>query len=160
MKAYRASATKIVKAPPEVVYAILADYRSGHQKILPKPYFLFTSVEQGGTGAGTIIRFQMRVLGTIRSYRAVISEPQPGRQLDEIYLEPDGMVTRFLVQPDARNDSRVTIMTEGKTPRTGLIGSLERLITMVCLRHIFRKELSLLAAVAEESSDVYFRRER
>lgn len=150
MKPYRAAGTRIIQATPAKVYAVLADYGGEHRKILPKPYFQPLVVEEGGRGAGTIIRFQMRVFGRTQDYRATITEPEPGRQLDEIYLQPEGVVTRFLVQPLAENQhSKVTITTEGPTRTNGLAAWFERLVAAVYLRRIFRKELDLLARLVE-----------
>ena len=57
MKLQIATASKQIHAPAEVIYEILADYRSKHPLILPKPYFLYLDVEEGGAGAGTIVNF-------------------------------------------------------------------------------------------------------
>jgi hypothetical protein len=43
-----------IAAAPAQVYAIIANYREGHPRILPKEFSGLT-VEQGGIGAGTII---------------------------------------------------------------------------------------------------------
>ena len=150
MKPYRATAARIIHAAPEKVYAILADYRNGHPNILPKAHFSLIEVEKGGVGAGTIIRFQMKVLGKIQNYRASITEPVPGHRLDEIYSEPEGIVTRFVVQPFANDQqSKVTIITEGPTTRIGVAGWLERVVAGHYLRRIFKQELNLLAELAE-----------
>jgi hypothetical protein len=55
--------------------------------ILPKPYFTKLEVEQGGMGAGTIIRIHMRVFGAERILRQRVSEPDPGRILVEQDME-------------------------------------------------------------------------
>lgn len=55
MSQIHAQATAVIDAPPEVVYAILADYRADHPAILPKQYFAECAVEEGGQGAGTVI---------------------------------------------------------------------------------------------------------
>ena len=56
------SAERTVPAPAAAVYALLADYRAGHPRILP-PAFSDLTVLQGGTGAGTVIRFALRLAG-------------------------------------------------------------------------------------------------
>ena len=56
-------------------------------------------MEQGGIGAGTVIRFQMSALGQKRTLRAEITEPEPGRVLVETYLDSNGAVTTFTVDP-------------------------------------------------------------
>jgi hypothetical protein len=68
-----ATATKIINAPAERIYEILADYRNNHPRILPRHYFLSLDVEAGGFGAGTIVNFKMRILGQTRSFRSLIT---------------------------------------------------------------------------------------
>jgi len=62
MDSYQVMESALIKAPAEQVYNIIADYHNGHPTFC-QAYFLNLEVEQGGVGAGTIIRFQMRVLG-------------------------------------------------------------------------------------------------
>ena len=140
-----------IKAPAEHVYAILANYYDGHPTILPRQYFSDLQVEQGGIGAGTVIRFQMHVLGKTQTFRAAIAEPEPGRVLVETNL-PAGAVTTFTVDPRAEGrHTQVTIITELET-RDGILGLLERFLTTVTLRRIYAQELGLLAARAEKST--------
>src|SRR5438270_3776904 len=106
------SASAVIPARRERIYSLISNYRDGHPRILPKQ---FTSlvVEEGGIGAGTIIRFQMRVFGRKQTFRAAITEPEPGRVLVETYLDSNGAVTTFTVNPGhAPADSNVTISTE------------------------------------------------
>lgn len=152
MKTLRVTASAIIEAPAERVYAIIADYRNGHPRILPKPYFLSLEVEQRGIGAGTVIRFQMRVLGKTQTSRATITEPEPGRVLVETN-EPSGVVTTFLVEPrEEGRHAEVTFRTDLPT-RGGVFGPLERFLARWMLRRIYAKELALLAVVAEGRND-------
>jgi hypothetical protein len=147
MPRHRVSAEAVVDAPPGLAYAIIADYRDGHLRIIPRPPFVSLGVEQGGTGAGTVIRFQMRVLGRVRTFRAAITEPEPGRVLVETDLDT-GTVTTFAVVPveDGRK-SRVNISTDILT-RGGLLGRVERLLVTRLLQPVYRRELEQLGAVA------------
>ena len=83
------SASAVIPARRERVYSLISNYRDGHPRILPKQ-FSNLIVEQGGTGAGTVIRFQMSVFGMKRTFRAVITEPEPGRVLVETDLDANG----------------------------------------------------------------------
>lgn len=141
------SASAIIPARREKVYALIANYRDGHRRIVPKQFSDIT-VDEGGIGAGTVIRFQMTVLGRKQNYRAVISEPEPGRLLVETYLEPAGTVTTFRVDPgSAPADSHVTISTELPV-RSGFMGLIEKTAATLLLRSIYQKELANLARVA------------
>jgi hypothetical protein len=138
------SASKAIAASPGLVYSIIADYREGHPSILP-PQFTNMTVEQGGTGVGTIIRFSMRFLGKTQHFRGAISEPEPGRVLTETYLETNGAVTSFIVDPGpALGQSRVTVTTSLNV-RGGFLGKIERLLSTRILHPIYLHELELLA---------------
>ena len=134
-------------ASPELVYAIIADFREQHPRILPRQ-FSDPEVEKGGVGAGTIIRYRLRVWGKTQAVRAVISEPQPGRVLVETVLNGSGAETTFTVRPGPSPGlADVTISTELPV-RSGLLGAIERAFTSRFLRPIYREELALLAAAA------------
>jgi len=138
-----------IHAAPARVYGIIADYRNGHPSILPDAFSGLT-VERGGTGAGTIIRFRMRVFGRTQTFRATVTEPEPGRVLVETYLETNGAITTFTVNPGQdQGTSKVTISTELPV-RPGVLGAIERALTTRFLRPIFARELELLAAHAGE----------
>lgn len=139
---------QIPAAPPRV-YGIIANYIDDHPRILPRE-FSDLVVEQGGIGSGTIIRFKMRVLGRTQNYRAIITEPEPGRVLVESYLEPEGTVTTFIVDPEANGtQSRVTFST-AMPVKSGFVGKIERFVSTRVLRPIFMRELQLLSARATQ----------
>ena len=79
----KVKAEEVLDARPEDVYATIADYRKGHPSILPKESLYDLQVEEGGYGAGTIIRFKSRILGVEQSFHHRVSEPEPGRVLVE-----------------------------------------------------------------------------
>lgn len=144
---YEIAASKLIDAPAKKIYDILADYRHGHPLVLPKPFFVSLQVEQGGVGAGTIVRFQMKVFGGVRDFRATISEPEPGRVLVETNDGTD-VVTKFIVDPrNAGKSAHVTIITT--TPvRDGWAGKVEGWMTKQVLYPIYVTELEQLAQVA------------
>jgi len=153
MKPYRATASALIDAPPKIVYDILVDYRGGHPLILPGNYFVSLDVENGGVGAGTIISFQMRIFGKLQTFRAAITEPEPGRVLSESDLDGAASTTSFIV--DARDQNRsceVTIATERMTERSGLLGALERFLAISFLQRVYRAELKLLSELAVDTS--------
>jgi uncharacterized protein YndB with AHSA1/START domain len=150
MKTQQVSASAIINAPASQVYSLLADYRDGHPRILPKQYFSSLEVERGGVGAGTVIRFQMRAPGTTRTFLADITEPEPGRVLVESNrVETDSAVqsvTTFTVDPiNGEQQARVTISTTLSASNW-----LEGLFTSMFLRRVYAQELKQIAALAEE----------
>src|SRR5829696_2570481 len=150
MRRYRVDASATIAAPARRVYAILADYREAHPRILPRRYFRALDVEQGGVGAGTVFRLTMRVLGRSETTRAAVTEPEPGRILVES-VAGGGPVTTFIVTPAGAQgqESQVTISTELPTRAGPVLGVLERWLTRTMLRRIYAEELALLAEYAE-----------
>jgi hypothetical protein len=149
MPRHQVTVEAVVEAPAERAYALIADYRDGHPRIIPRPPFVSLDVEQGGTGEGTVIRFEMRILGRTRTFRAAITEPEPGRMLAETDLDT-GAVTTFTVLPveDGRK-SRVIIRTDLDT-RGGLLGVVERFLVTRLLRPTYQREIERIGAVASE----------
>ncbi|MGD8320989.1 MAG: SRPBCC family protein [Gemmatimonadota bacterium] len=135
-----------VAAQAPVVYGILSDYHEGHPRILPPSAFAGLSVEEGGKGAGTVIRFGMKSFGRVTWVRASVEEPHPGRVLlERIRGEPE-VETRFVVDPTEEGHSRVTIETTW-TPR-GFRALFERMLGPRFLRRVYREELENLERVA------------
>jgi hypothetical protein len=147
MRTHRIAASAQISAPPARVYQLLADYREGHPRILPDQ-FSDLAVERGGRGAGTIIRFRLRLAGRSQLFRAAVGEPEPGRVLTETNLEGRMAITTFTVAPGSQRDtSHVTISTDVAV-RRGLVGALQRVLTTAVLRPVYRAELQRLAAFA------------
>ena len=143
----RIVASAVINAPAAAVYGIIADYRRGHPRILPRE-FRNLEVEEGGVGDGTLIRFQTRVWGATRTMRAAITEPEPGRVLVEADRDSE-TVSTFIVDPAPGGQGvRVTIMTDLAVP-AGLRGLVERALSPRLLRRIYAAELEKLRALAE-----------
>ena len=146
---FTVSVSARVAAPAATVYPLIADYRDGHPRIVPPRYFRNLVVEKGGYGAGTMIRFDMTVLGSTRQAHAVVTEPAPGRALVETEMR-SGIVTTFTVDPVGPGACDVTISSE--LPRKpGLAGTIERLVTTRILPKIYRAELARIATCAAPS---------
>jgi len=145
MAPYSISRSLRIAAPPARIYGLIADYRNGHPRIVPKQ-FTNLRVESGsGVGAGTVIRFDVTVLGRTDHFKAIVSEPEPGRMLVETNLEPNDSVTTFIVEPEDRGRAaNVTIRTE-LNARPGVIGAIERFITARVLPPMYDAELRNLS---------------
>ena len=141
------TASAIIPARRERVFSLIANYRDGHPRIVLKQ-FSGMVVEQGGVGAGTVIRFQLSVFGRKQTFRAAITEPEPGRVLVETDLDANGAITTFIVDPGAAPaDCHVTISTELKV-RSGFQGFIEKTLSTLLLRPMYLQELANLARVA------------
>jgi len=140
------TSSQFVASSARVAYSVLADYRGGHARILPRKYFGPLHIEAGGFGAGTRIRFQMRILGIVRETSTEVDEPEPSRVLRE--RDGQGTVTTFTVEADARGGCNVTIATTLRL--SGFGGWLQRWIVPPLLRRIYREELQNLANLAPQ----------
>lgn len=146
------SASRELSAPPARVFAVIADYRTAHPAILPRQYFTKLDVLEGGSGAGTRLRGEMRVYGRVVTFEHTVSEPEPGRVL----LEKDvagTTETRFTVDALA-SGSRLTIETRFRTEREGLLGKLERWMTAGFLRKVYVEELELIERYCATSAPI------
>ncbi len=152
MKQQHIAASSVINAPPQQVYAILADYEVSHPSILPKQYFPSIEVTRGGVGAGTALRFQMKAGNSTRSFIADVTEPEPGRVLVErnrLEADPNATsVTTFTVDPNGERQTHLTIATEMTVSNW-----LEGLVTMLFLRRVYAQEMKQIAALAEKQSN-------
>jgi polyketide cyclase/dehydrase/lipid transport protein len=147
MRHYRVSISGKIPAPPARVYGSIADYRHHHPHIVPPEHFPRLEVLEGGTGAGTRTRVEMRVLGATRVFEQVVTEPEPGRVLMETNQDGSGVTTFTVDECDGGESAQVTIATEFAA-RPGVSGFLERLVTSLVLPGIYRKEIARLAEYA------------
>lgn len=140
-----ATAERHIDAPADRIYGYIRDYQVHHPRFLPREFGPLT-IEAGGIGAGTVLRFSMTVGGRTTSYRVTVDEPEPGRVLTESDASL-GMVTSFTVEPDG-NGCRVRIDTSWNAG--GLGGLMQRLFAPGVLRGIYAKELTCLEQYAAD----------
>jgi len=149
MPQHRVAASRIFDASPQRLYDVLADYRQGHPRILPRPQFGSLTVVEGGRGQGTVFDLEVQLRGRKRSMRGIVSEPEPGRCLVECY-QGEPTVTSFTIEPMfSGQHARVTITTETSV-HGGLRGAFERRFATRALQSLYVRELAQLAAVAAE----------
>ena len=132
------------------MYGYLADMREHHPKFLPAAFSDFT-VETGGVGAGTVTRFKTTAGGRTREYRMEVSEPEPGRVLQESDTN-SSLVTTFTVTPEG-DSSRVRIETSWDGAG-GIGGFFERTFAPRAMRGIYDDELERLDAYARQNTGV------
>lgn len=143
---YTVEAEATLNAPAAKVYAILADYHDGHPRVLPSA-FTDLKVIRGGFGAGTVIDVGMKAFGKVRIVRGYVTEPEPGRVLEEAYPDSD-IVTRFYITPVSASECRVRIWSE-MTGKGGPLGWVERKLVRGFLEKVYREELRLIEAAAK-----------
>jgi hypothetical protein len=129
-----------IEARPETVYAVLADYRTHHPRIMP-PAFSDLRVEEGGVGAGTVFTIAVRVLGRRQRLHMRVAEPEPGRVLTETDLDT-GVVTEFAVLP--ADGGTLARMSSSWETAPGLRGLADRLVRPQLERRTFADQLRRL----------------
>ena len=137
------TAERLIAAPADVLYHVLADYREHHRPegFLP-PAFSDVVISRGGVGAGTEVSWNVDAGGRRRPVHATISEPEPGRTLLET---APGLETTFTVTP-ADGGARVRFDTVIDDP--GIQGLMTRLFAGRLLAPIYADELDRLETYA------------
>ena len=93
----------------------------------------------------------MQIPGRLRTFRAAVTEPEPGRVLVETDLDM-GAITTFTVEPgDSGRRSCVTVTTDTKA-RGGVLEAIESWLTKRLLHPIYIKELKQLAGVTRNQT--------
>jgi hypothetical protein len=148
---FRVVASRVIGASATVAYGLIADYKGGHQQILPDKYFGNLRATKGGYGDGTEIAFEMYPFGmkrAVQQSRARVTEPEPGRVLVETDLDR-GFVTTFTVDAASPTTARVEFVTTVPRKR-GVLGAIERVVTTRFLSTVYDAELEQLDRVARD----------
>lgn len=143
MSEIHAGAERVVHAAPEEVHALLADYRGGRPAILTDNYRDY-HVEEGGTGAGTVVAYRFRAGNRERDYRMRVEEPFAGRELLE-RDERSSFTTVWSIEPAGDGHSRVKIESSWRGAG-GVGGVFERLFAPLGLRRVYADVLGRLDA--------------
>ena len=149
----KVQASHEIDARPEAIYSVIADYNVGHQAILPRPTFESMIVEEGGYGAGTLIRLRVRAFGKVFHYLQRVSEPEPGRVIQETEINT-GQLTKFILEPlNNGTRTRVTIYSEFPAQSKALV-AIERIMHRFVSKRLFMVELRQLEAYVKAQSGV------
>ena len=89
-------------------------------------------------------------MGRTDRYKALVSEPEPGRVLVERNVEPNDSVTTFIVDPEDGRAATVTIRTE-LNARPGVMGAIEKFLLKRVMPGLYAQELRLLELRATEA---------
>ena len=144
----RVSAERVIDAPADLVYRLIADHGEHHRRFLPDAFSEF-QVESGGIGAGTVTTFKVNAGGRARAYRMEVAEPEPGRVMTESDRN-SSLVTTWTVEPED-GAARVTISTTW-IGAGGIGGFFERTFAPRVMRGIYTDELGRLNAYAREQA--------
>lgn len=138
MKTYDVKVKRMIDATHSQVYNIVIDMEE-HRRILPKQ-FESLDVLKGGKGAGTIFRLNMNVMGNRSSLEMTITEPEPGRIVQERDETADVTTTWMLTPVEGGNRCLIQLTSKFRS-KPGFAGIVERLIIPPVIRSIYRREL-------------------
>jgi hypothetical protein len=142
-RSVRVSVERSVAAPPERVYQMLADYRDTRRRILTANYLDYR-VEEGGTGAGTVISYRLQAAGRERSYRLRVETPAINTLVERDTAS--SLVTTWRVMRAPNAASIVRLVTEWQAA-PGIRGLFERTFAPRGLRRIYDELLRRLEEV-------------
>ena len=146
MTQIQAVADRVIQAPADTVYRLIADHEQHHPQFLPGNFSDF-QVESGGVGEGTVTTFKVTAGGRTRAYRMQVAEPEPGRVMTESDTD-SSLVTTWTVEPED-GGSRVQISTTWNGAG-GIGGFFERLFAPRAMRSIYADELERLDQYARQ----------
>jgi hypothetical protein len=119
------------------VYNLIVDMDE-HRRILPKE-FESLEVLAGGKGEGTVFRLTMNVMGSRTTLVMNLTEPEPGRLVQE-QDKNAGITTIWRLIPEAGGGCSLRLTS--RFPRKpGPAGWVERLATSTMIRSIYKREL-------------------
>ncbi len=133
---------QVVNARPEEVYAFLKDYTRRPQ-ILTENYLNY-KVEQGGSGAGTVVTYRLHAANRERGYQMQVSEPTQGQALKESDAG-SSLVTTWTLLPAENNQKTRVQLTSDWEGGKGIGGFFEKTFAPLGLRRIYTEILGKLA---------------
>lgn len=142
-----ARSERVIEAKPTEVFQALADYKVKRPRILPPNYLDYT-IEKGGQGNGTVIRYRLRAAGRERPYEMHVEETVKGQVLTE-RDEGSSLVTRWNVLPVADGQkSKVSVESDWEGGK-GVGGFFERTFAPLGLSRIYKDILVALAFMTQ-----------
>jgi len=138
MKTYEVTVERMIDAAHPQVYNAVIDMEE-HRRILPKQ-FESLEVLKGGKGQGTVFRLNMNVMGNRSLLEFSLTEPEPGRIVQE-QDDKAGVVTIWKLSPNEKGDKCLIQLTTKFRSKPGIVGILERLFIPPVIRSIYRQEL-------------------
>ena len=97
------------------------------------------------------MRFKSRVLGVEKAFYQRVSEPEPGKVIVEQDIEAgQNFITTFTVNPVEEGQKSHVVISTTLNASPGLKGLVEQVIISTFNPRIYREELTLLEAVAQQ----------
>ncbi|HEY4389330.1 MAG TPA: SRPBCC family protein, partial [Ktedonobacteraceae bacterium] len=141
---------RLVNASPENIYTFLTDYVNKRPQILT-PNFMDYSVEKGGQGKGTIVRYRLHAANRERDYHLRIDEPVKGKIITEQDTKSTLVNTWTLSAANGGTRTRVSVITEWEGGH-GVKGFFERTFAPMGVKSIYGKVLDALDHLVSNAS--------
>ncbi|HEX7734607.1 MAG TPA: SRPBCC family protein [Ktedonobacteraceae bacterium] len=138
---------RVIEANPAEVFRALADYEIKRPRMLPPNYQDYT-LEQGGQGHGTVIRYRLQAAGRERPYEMHVEETVRGQVLTE-RDKGSTLVTRWSVLPVAGGQKSKVCVESDWEGSSGVGGFFERTFAPLGLRQIYKDVLIALALMVQ-----------
>lgn len=153
MVRYVVEASKVIDGPADFVYNIIKDYHDGHPHMMPPDFFESMKVLRGtGVGEGTRIEANFKFYGQRSTLILDVSEPKPGRILQEIDTNAKN-ITHFIVDKldddDDDETCRVTFRT-AVLKSLGVFAALDMWVTRKAMNIMYEAELKQLNKLVQE----------
>lgn len=149
MSSIHVKSERVIDAKPEDVYEALADYKVKRQQMLT-PNFLDYTVEKGGHGNGTMLRYRLLAARRERPYHMSVQEPVKGQVITERDLNSSLVTTWKVASVDGGQKTRVSVESEWMGGR-GIKGFFESTFAPIGLHRIYGRMLSLLGLLVQPS---------
>ncbi|WP_143462354.1 SRPBCC family protein [Levilactobacillus enshiensis] len=133
-----AQAADTIHVPAATLYTLLADPQL-HAQFQDKPFYDFR-IEKNVKGADAIVSFKIDFASGTINFRMVVSEPEPGRKIVWTDTNETGLVTTYTITNQG-DQSHLEISSEWNG-QDGVIGMLEKIISPVRMKSVYKKELS------------------
>ncbi|GAA4662766.1 SRPBCC family protein [Kineococcus glutinatus] len=142
MATVTATTTRRVEAPAERVLAALADYRDVRPRLLPEQFTGY-GVLEGGTGAGTVARWELHA--TKKRVRSVVADVSAPDAVSLVERDRNStLTTTWRVVPAGAGASEVVVTTTWQGAG-GVGGFFERTFAPRGLDRIYARVLEGLA---------------
>jgi hypothetical protein len=141
---------RLVNASPENIYTALIDYVNKRPQILT-PNFMDYSVEKGGHGKGTIVRYRLHAANRERDYHLRIDEPVKGKIITEQDTNSTLVNTWTLAAANGGTSTRVSVITEWEGGH-GVKGFFERTFAPMGVKGIYGNVLDSLDHLVSNGS--------
>lgn len=126
--------------PAATVYAIVADVRDHHFRVVPESVDRSTyRVLEGGYGAGTVVEYQTAISRIDHPLRYLVEEPEPGRVV--VFRHEGGLVEKRY-EVDAAGPAACTMTSRVRVARrAGFLGIIDRLLGRSFIQRMAEQKL-------------------